>query len=40
MSEKDPNPFQRRVMTREPGIVGAQWWNEGLTAMSDPVTRR
>ncbi|WNG46063.1 hypothetical protein F0U60_19560 [Archangium minus] len=38
--ETDQNPFQRKVMTREPGIVGAQWWNEGLTAMSDPVTRR
>jgi hypothetical protein len=40
MSESDPNPFQRKVMTRQPGIIGAQWWNEGLSAVSDPVTRR
>jgi len=40
MSNNDQNPFQRKVMTRLPGLVGAQWWNEGLSAMSDPVSRR
>ncbi|MCY1080140.1 hypothetical protein [Archangium lansingense] len=39
-SQTDPNPFQRKVMTRQPGLIGAQWWNEGLSAMSDPVSRR
>jgi len=39
-NESDQNPLRRKVMTRQPGLVGAQWWNEGLTAMSDPVTRR
>jgi hypothetical protein len=40
MSNNDQNPFQRKVMTRQPGLIGAQWWNEGLSAMSDPVSRR
>ncbi|AKJ02120.1 hypothetical protein ATI61_108493 [Archangium gephyra] len=39
-SETDQNPFRRKVMTRQPGLIGAQWWNEGLSAMSDPVSRR
>jgi hypothetical protein len=39
-SETDPNPFRRKVMTRQPGLIGAQWWNEGLSAMTDPVSRR
>lgn len=40
MSNNDQNPFQRKVMTRQAGLIGAQWWNEGLSAMSDPVSRR
>ena len=39
-SENDQNPFRRKVMTRQPGLIGAQWWNEGLSQMSDPVSRR
>ncbi|WPB74061.1 hypothetical protein KYC5002_34145 [Archangium violaceum] len=39
-SENDQDPFRRKVMTRQPGLIGAQWWNEGLSAMSDPVSRR
>ncbi|WP_375772252.1 hypothetical protein NR798_15630 [Archangium gephyra] len=39
-SDNGQNPFQRKVMTRQPGLIGAQWWNEGLSAMSDPVSRR
>ncbi|HYO53011.1 hypothetical protein [Archangium sp.] len=39
-NETDQNPFRRKVMTRQPGLIGAQWWNEGLSAMSDPVSRR
>lgn len=33
-------PFRRQVTTRQPGIVGAQWWNDGLSAMESPVSRR
>lgn len=40
MSEQKPAPFQQKETIREPGIVGAQWWNDGLTAMGDPVSRR
>jgi len=40
MSESNPNPFQRKAQSHQPGLVGAQWWNEGLSAMSDPVSRR
>ncbi|WNG56223.1 hypothetical protein F0U59_16720 [Archangium gephyra] len=39
-NENDQDPFRRKVMTRQPGLIGAQWWNEGLSAMSDPVSRR
>jgi hypothetical protein len=40
MSEQDANPIKRKALVQQPGIVGAQWWNEGLDKMSDPVTRR
>jgi hypothetical protein len=40
MSESNPNPFWRKEQIQQPGIVGAQWWNEGLSALSDPVSRR
>lgn len=33
-------PFRRMETTRQPGIVGAQWWNDGLTEMQDPISRR
>jgi hypothetical protein len=33
-------PISRKVLTQQPGIIGAQWWNDGLTAMGDPVSRR
>jgi hypothetical protein len=39
-SDPQQPPFQRKQTIREPGIVGAQWWNDGLTAMGDPVSRR
>ncbi|WP_434379588.1 hypothetical protein [Melittangium boletus] len=39
-NEQDANPVKRRVMTQQPGLIGAQWWNEGLKEMSDPIARR
>lgn len=39
-SDPQQPPFQRKQAIRAPGIVGAQWWNDGLTAMGDPVSRR
>jgi hypothetical protein len=38
--EPEELPFRRKVTTRQPGIVGAQWWNDGLEAMETPVSRR
>jgi hypothetical protein len=40
--KKEPEelPFRRKVTARQPGIVGAQWWNDGLTEMAAPVSRR
>ena len=38
--EPEELPFQRKVTTRQPGIVGAQWWNDGLQEMGTPVSRR
>ncbi|WP_224365074.1 hypothetical protein [Hyalangium versicolor] len=39
-NEPEDLPFLRKVTTRQPGIVGAQWWNEGLSEMQDPMSRR
>ncbi|WP_224245455.1 hypothetical protein [Hyalangium gracile] len=33
-------PIRRKSTTRQRGIVGAQWWNDGLTDMQDPMSRR
>jgi hypothetical protein len=38
--ESEQLPFRRKVTTRQPGIVGAQWWNDGLQEMATPVSRR
>ncbi|HEX8704615.1 MAG TPA: hypothetical protein VF815_37630 [Myxococcaceae bacterium] len=38
--EPEALPFRRKVTTRQPGIVGAQWWNDGLQEMATPVSRR
>lgn len=34
------NPFARRETVREPGIVGAVWWNESLVSSSSLRSRR
>ncbi|MDY7228790.1 hypothetical protein [Hyalangium rubrum] len=41
-TKKEPEvlPFRRHVTVQQPGIVGAQWWNDGLSAMGSPVNRR
>jgi hypothetical protein len=39
-NEPQELPFRRKVTTRQPGIVGAQWWNDGLTEMQGPLSRR
>jgi len=33
-------PFRRRAFFEDDGIVGARWWQEGMAAYADPVTRR
>lgn len=38
--EPEELPFRRKVTARQPGIVGAQWWNDGLQEMATPVSRR
>ncbi len=38
--EPEELPFRRKVTTRQPGLVGAQWWNDGLEEMEAPVSRR
>lgn len=43
MSDTPPEqgPFERDGMLDKPGIVGARWWQQGLSAtVGDPVNRR
>jgi len=36
----DNAPFDRDGLVDKPGLIGARWWQQGLAASPDPVTRR
>jgi len=39
-AEDDKAPFDRDGFVNKPGLIGARWWQQGLAASPDPITRR
>jgi len=38
--ENNNAPFRQDETVNTPGLIGARWWQQGLAAAPDPVTRR
>lgn len=39
-AQDEKAPFERDGLVNKPGLIGARWWQQGLAASPDPVTRR